>query len=205
MLGGQPNHLACWSAADRRIALGLFLVLWGLFGAFRPPPFTLQGAVLEALVERGQIHFERGYMAEDGQLFVNLDTVTPEFRRVVNVFPSGGVFRVNHAPGQFFLTAPVYGIGKFFGWRFSDRYERAWRLVIFGLVAPLGALGISCLYFCHAPVWDHQPGGPFRRLRHGPRQSADGDLRGALPRRHRGGAVARGVGGVAEGEHGKSL
>ena len=84
-------------------------------------PFTLQGAVVEALVERGRLHFVHGNIKEvaNERVFENLDTKTAAFRELFNIFPYGGRYYVNHAPGQFLLAAPWYAVCVHLGWRFA--------------------------------------------------------------------------------------
>jgi hypothetical protein len=95
---------------DRWIALSVFVFCWLLFAAVEQIPFSLQGAVVEALVERGRLYFVHGSMKEgvSESVFENLDTNTASFRYLFNVFPHGGLYYVNHAPGQFLLAAPWY-------------------------------------------------------------------------------------------------
>ena len=81
---------------DRWTAISLLLLCWLLFAAFEQSPFKLQGAVLEALVERGRLHFTRGNMS--GIMFENLDTNTPSFRFLFNIFRHEERYYVNHAP-----------------------------------------------------------------------------------------------------------
>ena len=49
---------------DRWTALAVFLFCWVLFVAAEQSPFSLQGAVVAALVERGRLYFVRGSMKE---------------------------------------------------------------------------------------------------------------------------------------------
>ena len=129
---------------DRWTALITFVCLWMLFAAIEQKPFQLQGAVVEALVERGRLHFVRGQMT--GIVFENLDTKTPSFRYLFNIFPHEGVYRVNHAPGQFLLAAPWYAVWVKLGWRFENQEWLVWRILVWTLTAPLGALGATCLF-----------------------------------------------------------
>jgi hypothetical protein len=129
---------------DRWTAFGLLLSCWVLFAAMEQNPFKLQGAVLEALVERGRLHFVRGQM--NGIMFENLDTNTPSFRHLFNVFPHGGLYHVNHAPGQFLLAAPWYAACVALGWRFETHERLVWRVLVWTLTAPLGALAAMCLF-----------------------------------------------------------
>lgn len=136
---------------DRRTAISLLLLCWILFAAFEQSPFKLQGAVLEALVERGRLHFIRGNMS--GIMFENLDTNTPSFRFLFNIFPHEERYYVNHAPGQFLLAAPWYAASVKLGWRFETDERLVWRLLVWLLTAPLGALGVMCV-FVLARSWD---------------------------------------------------
>lgn len=129
---------------DRWAGIGIFLVAWTLFGAIEQRPFLLQGAVIEALVERGRLHFIRGNM--NGIVFDNLDTNTPSFRHLFNIFPHGGVYHVNHAPGQFLLAAPWYAAAVKLGWRFETHEWLVWRFLVWTLTAPLGALAVVCVF-----------------------------------------------------------
>ena len=129
---------------DVRTAVGLLLFSWILFGALEQSPFKLQGAVVEALVERGRLHFVRGHIKDI--VFENLDTPTPSFRYLFNIFPHGGVYRVNHAPGQFLLAAPWYAALVKLGWRFETHERLVWRVLVWTLTAPLGALGVMCMF-----------------------------------------------------------
>jgi hypothetical protein len=129
---------------DRWTAISLLLLCWVLFAAFEQSPFKLQGAVLEALVERGRLHFVHGNMS--GIMFENLDTKTLSFRFLFNIFPHEGRYYVNHAPGQFLLAAPWYAALVKLGWRFETNERLVWRLLVWLLTAPLGALGIMCVF-----------------------------------------------------------
>jgi hypothetical protein len=129
---------------DRWIAVLLVVGCWILFGAVEQRPFTLQGAVVEALVERGRMYFIRGEMS--GDRFVNLDTNTSSFRYVFNIFPHEGVYHVNHAPGQFLLAAPWYAACVKLGWRFETDERLVWRLLVWTLTAPVAALAVACLF-----------------------------------------------------------
>jgi hypothetical protein len=129
---------------DRWTAVLLVVGCWVLFGAVEQRPFTLQGAVVEALVERGRMYFIRGEMS--GDRFVNLDTNTPSFRYLFNIFPHERVYRVNHAPGQFLLAAPWYAACVKLGWRFETDERLVWRLLVWTLTAPLAALAVACLF-----------------------------------------------------------
>ena len=91
---------------DLWTAIVILLFSWVLFAALEQRPFPLQGAVIESLVERGRLYFVNGNMKES--VFQNLDTNTPSFRYLFNIFPYGGVFHVNHAPGQFLLAGPLF-------------------------------------------------------------------------------------------------
>lgn len=136
---------------DRWTAISLLLLCWLLFAAFEQSPFKLQGAVLEALVERGRLHFTRGNMS--GIMFENLDTNTPSFRFLFNIFPHEERYYVNHAPGQFLLAAPWYAAFVKLGWRFEMHERLVWRLLVWLLTAPLAALGIMCV-FVLARSWE---------------------------------------------------
>jgi hypothetical protein len=133
---------------DRWMALSVFVFCWLLFAAVEQSPFSLQGAVVEALVERGRLYFVRGSMKEGGSesVFENLDTNTTSFRYLFNVFPHGGLYHVNHAPGQFLLAAPWYAASMWLGWRFETHERLVWRVLVWTLTAPLGALGIMCVF-----------------------------------------------------------
>lgn len=135
---------AVFRGSDSRMALGIFLFSWIVFAAVEQSPFQLQGAVVESLVERGRWYFSRGNMK--GVMFENLDTETPSFRYLFNIFPYGGVYYVNHAPGQFLLAAPWYGALAKLGWRFETHERVVWRLLVWTLTAPLGALGVTCVF-----------------------------------------------------------
>jgi hypothetical protein len=136
---------------DRWTAIAPLLLCWVLFAAFEQSPFKLQGAVLEALVERGRLHFIRGNTS--GIMFENLDTNTPAFRFLFNIFPHEERYYVNHAPGQFLLAAPWYAALVKLGWRFETDERLVWRLLVWSLTAPLGALGVMCV-FVLARGWD---------------------------------------------------
>jgi hypothetical protein len=136
---------------DRWMALCVLLFCWLLFAAIEQSPFTLQGAVVEALVERGRLYFVHGSMKD--AVFENLDTNTPSFRDLFNIFPHGGVYYVNHAPGQFLLAAPWYAACVKLGWRFETHERLVWRVLVWTLTAPLGALGVMCV-FVLARRWD---------------------------------------------------
>ena len=129
---------------DRWTALCILLFCWVLFAAIEQSPFKLQGAVVEALVERGRLHFVRGNMKDI--VFENLDTNTPSFRYLFNIFPHGGLYHVNHAPGQFLLAAPWYAACVKLGWRFETHEWLVWRVLVWTLTAPLGALGVMCVF-----------------------------------------------------------
>jgi hypothetical protein len=135
---------------DRWTALALLVGCWVLFGAVEQRPFTLQGAVVESLVERGRLYFVRGAMK--GDVFVNLDTNTPSFRYLFNIFPHEGTYRVNHAPGQFILAAPWYAACVKLGWSFETHEHLVWRVLVWTLTAPLGALAVVCLFML-ARAW----------------------------------------------------
>jgi hypothetical protein len=150
----SPTHLSEVSLNRRRdasAAIVIVLVAWALFGAVEQSPFRLQGAVVEALVERGRLYFVRGN--PKGIYFENLDTHTPSFRFLFNVFPHNGVYRVNHAPGQFLLAVPWYAAAVKLGWRFETHERLVWRLIVWTLTAPLGALAVVCVFFL-ARQWD---------------------------------------------------
>jgi hypothetical protein len=134
----------CFDRRDARIAIGILVFAWALFGAMEQSPFKLQGAVIEALVERGRLYFVRGNVK--GIQFENLDTDTPSFRHLFNIFPHGGVYHVNHAPGQFLLAAPWYAAAVQLGWRFETHERIVWRFIVWTLTAPLGALGVVCVF-----------------------------------------------------------
>jgi hypothetical protein len=136
---------------DRRTAISLLLFSWMLFGVFEQSPFKLQGAVLEALVERGRLYFLHGNMKDIR--FENLETNTPSVRFLFNIFPYEGRYYVNHAPGQFLLAAPWYAALIKLGWRFETHERRVWRAMVWSLTAPLGALGIMCVFLL-ARSWD---------------------------------------------------
>jgi len=133
---------------DRMTALSVLLFCWVLFAAVEQSPFTLQGAVVEALVERGRLYFVRGSMKEsmNERVFENFDTNTPSFRFLFNIFPHGGVYHVNHAPGQFLLAAPWYAACVKLGWRFETHEHLVWRVLVWTLTAPLGALGVMGIF-----------------------------------------------------------
>lgn len=141
----QPaiSHLSA-RRGDRWIALGVLLFCWVLFAAIEQSPFKLQGAVVEALVERGRLYFVRGSM--NGEVFENLDTDTASFRYLFNIFPHGGVYHVNHAPGQFLIAAPWYAVCVSLGLRFETHERLVWRVLVWTLTAPLGALGVMCVF-----------------------------------------------------------
>ncbi|HEY7554200.1 MAG TPA: hypothetical protein VIH18_05270 [Candidatus Binatia bacterium] len=139
-LEDSPSH----RRRDIRLAIGILLASWALFASLEQRPFALQGAVLESLVERGRLHFVRGNM--NGIMFENLDTKTPSFRYLFNIFPHGGVYHVNHAPGQFLLAAPWYAALVNLGWRFETHERFVWRWLVWLLTAPLGALGVMCVF-----------------------------------------------------------
>lgn len=136
---------------DRWTAMSLVLLCWVLFAGFEQTPFKLQGAVLEALVERGRLYFIRGNMRDI--VFENLETNTPSFRFVYNIFPHNGRYHVNHAPGQFLVAAPWYAALVKLGWRFETHERLVWRVLVWSLTAPLGALGVMCV-FVLARSWD---------------------------------------------------
>ncbi len=129
---------------DRRAAIALLFFCWIAFAAFEQSPFKLQGAVLEALVERGRLYFIDGKMR--GNVFENLETNTPSFRFLFNIFPLGDRYYVNHAPGQFLLAAPWYAACVKLGWRFETHERLVWRILVWTLTAPLGALGIMGIF-----------------------------------------------------------
>jgi hypothetical protein len=129
---------------DQWTALCILLFCWVLFAAIEQSPFKLQGAVVEALVERGRLHFVHGDMKDI--VFENLDTNTPSFRYLFNIFSHGGLYHVNHAPGQFLLAAPWYAACVKLGWRFETHEWLVWRILVWTLTAPLGALGVLCVF-----------------------------------------------------------
>jgi hypothetical protein len=129
---------------DVRTAIGVLLFAWVLFAVLEQSPFKLQGAVVESLVERNRLYFARGNVK--GLVFENLDTNTPSFRYLFNIFPHGGVYHVNHAPGQFLLAAPWYAASVKLGWRFETHEHFVWRLIVWTLTAPLGAIGVVCVF-----------------------------------------------------------
>jgi len=129
---------------DRRTAIVLLVFAWLLYGAFEQSPFNLQGAVLEALVERGRLSFARGQMKDI--MFENFDTNTPSFRLLFNVFPYEGRYHVNHAPGQFLLAAPWYAALVKLGWRFETHERLVWRILVWTLTAPLGAAAVASIF-----------------------------------------------------------
>ena len=53
---------------------------------------------------------------------------------------------MNHAPGQFLLAAPWYALCVQLGWRFETHERLVWRILVWLLTAPLGALGIMSLF-----------------------------------------------------------
>ena len=136
---------------DLWTAIVILLFSWVLFAALEQRPFQLQGAVIESLVERGRLYFVNGNMKES--VFQNLDTNTPSFRYLFNIFPYGGVFHVNHAPGQFLLAGPWYSAIVKLGWRFETDEQFVWRFLVWTLTAPLGALGVMCVFIL-ARKWD---------------------------------------------------
>ena len=136
---------------DASVAIGILLIAWALFGAVEQKPFQLQGAVVEALVERGRFTFVRGNMK--GIQFENLDTNRPSFRYLFTVFAHGGVYQVQHAPGQFLLAVPWYAAAVKLGWRFETHERTVWRFLVWTLTAPLGALAVVCV-FVLARQWD---------------------------------------------------
>jgi hypothetical protein len=136
---------------DRATALALLVGCWLVFAAIEQRPFTLQGAVLESLVERGRLYFIHGAMK--GDVFVNLDTNTQSFRHLFNIFPHDNVYRVNHAPGQFMLAAPWYAACVKLGWRFETHERLVWRILVWTLTAPVGALAVVCLFML-TRAWD---------------------------------------------------
>ena len=140
---------------DRWTALSVLLICWVLFAAVEQSPFSLQGAVVEALVERGRLYFVRGSMKEsvNESVFENLDTNTASFHYLFNVFPHGGLYHVNHAPGQFLLAAPWYAATMRLGWRFETHERLVWKVLVWTLTAPLGALGVMCVFIL-ARRWD---------------------------------------------------
>jgi hypothetical protein len=133
---------------DRWTAVCLLLFSWLLFGLVEQSPFALQGAVVENFVERGRLHFFHGNIKQNNneRVFENLDTNTPSFRYLFNIFPYGSVYHVNHAPGQFILAAPWYAVCVQLGWRFETHARLVWRVLVWTLTAPLGALGVMCLF-----------------------------------------------------------
>ena len=78
--------------------------------------------------------------------FLNTETQTESFRVLFNVFPAGGVFRVNHAPGLFLVAAPIYAVSAVSGLRFESHESVVWWILTLTLVAPLGALAVACLF-----------------------------------------------------------
>ncbi len=133
--------------AERRAFWVLLVALWALFAAIpqRGPELSLVGAELENLVERGRLHFVQGEMIGPTR-FLNSETRTESFRVLFNVFPAGDVFRVNHAPGLFFVAAPIYAASAALGLRFESHESAVWWILIMTLVAPLGALSVACLF-----------------------------------------------------------
>ncbi len=133
---------------DRWTAVTILMFCWLLFAALEQTPFAVQGAVVEALVERGRMHFVHGEIKDvmNERVFENLDTKTAAFRYLFNIFPHGGVYHVNHAPGQFLLAAPWYALCVQLGWRFETHERLVWRILVWLLTAPLGALGIMSLF-----------------------------------------------------------
>jgi len=132
----QPSPLG-----NRGAILAAFFLAWLVILIPGPRPFALQGALLEALVERGRLHFEQGRM--EGEVFINLETKVPSFRRLFNVKNQGKLFRVNHAPGQFLALAPVYWLCTKLGLRFESHESLVWWILIGGVVGPLGAAGVA--------------------------------------------------------------
>ena len=133
---------------DRWTAFAILMACWLLFAMVEQRPFTLQGAVVEALVERGRLHFVHGNIKEvaNERVFENLDTETAAFRELFNIFPYGGRYYVNHAPGQFLLAAPWYAVCVQLGWRFATHADLVWKILVWSLTAPLGALGVMALF-----------------------------------------------------------
>jgi len=136
-----------WTTADRRTLWMLLAGFWILFVAIpqRGPEQSLSGALVEALVERGRLHFESGRMISADR-FLNEDTRTESFRVLFNVFPHEDEFRVNHSPGLFLLAAPVYAGATVLGYRFSTHESAVWWIMIGFFSAPLAALGVAALY-----------------------------------------------------------
>ena len=133
---------------DRWTAFAILIVCWLLFAMVEQRPFTLQGAVVEALVERGRLHFVHGNIKQvaNERVFENRDTETAAFRELFNIFPYGGKYYVNHAPGQFLLAAPWYAVCVQLGWRFATHADLVWKILVWSLTAPLGALGVMALF-----------------------------------------------------------
>ena len=68
---------------DRWVALGILVFCWILFASIEQSPFKLQGAVVEAWVERGLVYLVRGNI--NGSDCLKLVTLTPSVRyRVFN-------------------------------------------------------------------------------------------------------------------------
>ncbi len=144
----SAGSLAHQQQLDRWTAVTILLFCWGLFATVEQRPFTLQGAVVEALVERGRLHFVHGNIKEvaNERVFENLDTRSAAFRELFNIFPYGGRYYVNHAPGQFLLAAPWYALCVQLGWRFETHADLVWKILVWSLTAPLGALGVMALF-----------------------------------------------------------
>ena len=81
-MNSPAGSLVQWQQRDRWTAVAIFLVCWVLFAALEQRPFALQGAVVEALVERGRLHFVHGSIKEamNERVFENFDTKTAAFR-----------------------------------------------------------------------------------------------------------------------------
>ncbi|MGZ8443097.1 MAG: hypothetical protein ACXWXZ_06830 [Candidatus Binatia bacterium] len=147
-MNSPAGSLVHWQQRDRWTAVAILLVCWVLFATVEQRPFTLQGAVVEALVERGRLHFVDGNIKDvtNERVFENLDTKTAAFRELFNIFPYGGRYYVNHAPGQFLLAAPWYALCVHLGWRFETHEPLVWKILVWSLTAPLGALGVMALF-----------------------------------------------------------
>ena len=147
-MNNPANALLHQQQRDRWTAVAILLVCWVLFATVEQHPFVLQGAVLEALVERGRLHFIDGEIKEaaNDRVFENRDTKTAAFLTLFNIFPYDGKYYVNHAPGQFVLAAPWYALCVQFGWRFETHADLVWNFLVWSLTAPLGALGVMALF-----------------------------------------------------------
>ena len=80
-----------------------------------------------------------------------------------NIFPYGGGYYVNHAPGQFLLAAPWYAVCVQLGWRFETHERLVWKILVWLLTAPLGALGIMSLFVLGTALGNSMAGCGFRQ------------------------------------------